>query len=143
MSDDQPVDGATREHIDANAKLLLQQATALLGKELSFDQTGVEWLDGFIRRQRERGDANDALIDVLGCFYGECIRHSYGGVWRYVHGQLAVRFSEGSAAFPFTHIIKHIEDQDDELETLSGKFAMIGALIKSGQIKVTAPGVYH
>jgi hypothetical protein len=143
MAIDEPANGATRQQIKANAKLLGDQAQELLGKQLAFDQAAVEWLDGFIRRQRKQGDANDTLIDVLGCFYGECIRQTYGGKWHYVHGQLAIQFSEGSAAFPFVHITKHIEDNDDELETLASKFAMIGSLIKSGQINVVKPGVYH
>jgi hypothetical protein len=143
MADNERVNGTTRQQIKANAKLVGDQAMALLGKRLTFDKTAVEWLDGFIRRQRKAGDANDTLIDVLGCFYGECIRQTYGGAWFYINGQLAIQFSQGSAAFPFVHITKHIEDHDDELETLAGKFAVIGSLIQSGQITVVQPGVYH
>jgi hypothetical protein len=141
MKNEQP-DGATLERIRLNTKLLKEQAAALLQKEVGCDKNGVQWLDGFIRRQRERGDANDALIDTLGCFYGECIRQTYGGSWLYVMGQLAIYFSEGSAAFPFSHIIKHLEDDEDNA-ALASKFAMIGSLIEAGQIKVDQKGTFH
>jgi hypothetical protein len=137
MSDrsDDPVGGEILERINLNVRLVQDQAHALLGRHLELNRDAVVWLDGFISRRRDANADVDGLVNVPGCYYGACIQNTFGGEWRYIEDQLAIRFSVGSAAFPLVHVAKHFENDDDS-DVLSGKFDAIGNLIKAGTIKV-------
>lgn len=77
--------------------------------ELGYDDASVEWVDGFVERQRARGDASLAqgLTNVVGAYLGECIIRNYGGQWRADDdGAWGVFFDTQNAAFPFTKVAK-------------------------------------
>ena len=78
------------ENITKNAQLVLAMARDKLGQDISFDEGGVRWLDGFIQRQHEQGDPaiRGRLVSTLGSFLGECIVQCYGGEWREGDGML-------------------------------------------------------
>lgn len=87
------------ERIKANAELVIQNFPE---QNLGYNEESVAWLEGFIERQRERMDTGQAqgLIQTLGCFLGECIRHNFGGEWQEDENGLALIFSNGNACFP-------------------------------------------
>jgi hypothetical protein len=135
MMSDEAVDGATLEKIQHNIDLVRDQARSLLEKDIQFDHAAVAWLDGFIARMREKYDNYEGLSSTLGCFYGQCIKSTYGGNWRFFENALAIKFSSGSAAFPIAHVTKHFESEDNSDSILS-KFEVLGTLIENGSIKV-------
>lgn len=71
------------EMIRANADLAITTARERLGIELTFDRSGVEWLDGHLNRIRGRlpASARAGVVNVMGSFLGECIVRSHGGAW--------------------------------------------------------------
>lgn len=101
-----------REMIRANAELVVGQLRGASGIEgFGYNAESVEWLDGFIERQRVRpefaGDeAAERMSQTLGSFLGECVVRCYGGEWRELEGTWAVDFGGGNAAFPFNKVRK-------------------------------------
>jgi len=69
------------EMIRANADLAVQSAREQLRVSLSFDRSGVEWLDGHLNRLvgKLSPEAQDGVVNVMGSFLGECIVQAHGG----------------------------------------------------------------
>jgi hypothetical protein len=92
------------EMIRANAELITQHLSGHAGFSLGFDEPSVEWLDGFIERQRTREDfdldLNAGLSSMIGCFLGEALSARLGGKWQQTEHGLGVIFTDGKAAFP-------------------------------------------
>ena len=105
-------DSAVLARIRANAELVVTVAHNELGKDITYDQAGVEWLDGYIQRQHEQGDPTlrPKLVQTLGSFLGECIVRSLGGHWDRDGGTWAIRFDKRNAAFPFAKVQKHLDN---------------------------------
>jgi len=99
------------ESIKKNADLVIKQFSPLSGIEFGLNRDSVEWVEGFIERQRAREDFDlknsERLIDVLGSFLGECIIANSGGEWREseTHG-LGVGFPDGNFCYPFNKVGK-------------------------------------
>ncbi len=104
------------ENIRKNAELVIKVIGENNNVELGFDSESVEWLDGFIERQRTRADDETikSLTSVLGSFLGECIRENYGGEWRQTENGLAVEFDGGNAVFPFNKTEKQFCNGSDD-----------------------------
>lgn len=113
------------EAIAANAELVRQTFQA---QELDFDERSVEWLDGFIERNRHNWDdaTKEKLGGMLGSFLGECIRSNYGGEWLMTENGLAVSFDETNAAFPFNKVNKQIENGRED--SISSFYSTLGTL---------------
>jgi hypothetical protein len=99
------------ELIKKNANLVIEQFGPLTEIDFGLNRDSVEWVEGFIERQRAREDFDlnnsDRLIDVLGSFLGECIIANAGGEWRVseTHG-LGVGFPDGNFCYPFNKVSK-------------------------------------
>jgi hypothetical protein len=93
-----------------NADLIIEHLSPAAGFQLALDERSVEWIDGFIERQRSREDfdlaASDGLAQKLGSFLGECMCNELGGEWKQLDEGIAVVFSQGNAAFPITKVRK-------------------------------------
>lgn len=103
---------ALDEKLKINADLVIKHLSQHAGFELGFNEESVEWIDGFIERQRNREDFDPeplgGLVSNLGSFLGECMCREFGGSWKeQSNGQLAVEFESGNAAFPFNKVQKH------------------------------------
>jgi hypothetical protein len=100
------------ENIRRNADLVVKIFAENNNVNLDFDEASVEWLDGYIERNRENFD--DATINkltgIFGSFLGECICRNFGGVWQETENGLAVTFSDGNGAFPLNKIGKHFRN---------------------------------
>ena len=109
---DMDTDSTVLARIRANAELVVTVAHQELGKDITYDQAGVEWLDGYIERQHEQGDpaSRPKLVQILGSFLGECIVRSLGGHWANDEGTWAIRFDKRNAAFPFAKVQKHLNN---------------------------------
>ena len=109
--DDVADEDAGLQHIRANADMVVEQFGASSGLErFGFDAPSVEWLEGFIERQRIRDDVSPEfvrkMVSVLGSYLGECIIRSYGGHWAVGEDGWRVEFDEKNAAFPFAKVQK-------------------------------------
>lgn len=104
------------ENIRKNAELVIKVFGDNNGIELGYDAESVEWLDGFIERQRENADADkmNGLTNVLGSFLGECIRENFGGKWEQTENGLAIKFDGGNAIFPFNKTAKQFQNGADD-----------------------------
>ena len=92
---------------------LISTMLAQSGVELGYDDASVEWVDGFIERQRVRfqGDQANGLVNVIGAFVGECVIANYGGNWRADEdGAWGVYFDNDNAAFPFAKVRKQFDN---------------------------------
>ena len=115
------------ENIRLNAELVVAEMGKISGIDFGYTSESVEWLDGFVERQRLRPETDDDLIEklvqVLGSYLGECIIKCYGGYWRNDEGQLSVCFNEDNCVYPFNKIRKQFENgAEDSIYSL---FTMI------------------
>ena len=106
------------EKLRINADLVIQHLSQHAGFELAYDQQSVEWIDGFVERQRAREDFNlasaEGLVQNLGSFLGESLRCELGGVWKQLDDGLAIVFRDGNAAFPFNKVRKQFANGNDD-----------------------------
>jgi len=98
------------DKLKANAELVVQQMSKVADMQFGYDRQSIEWLEGFIERQRTREDINqdkiDGMISTLGSYLGETIIRCHGGKWKNVDGQWCVQLNEGGSAFPFNKVRK-------------------------------------
>jgi hypothetical protein len=97
--------------IRANAEMVVEQFGGSSGLDhFSFDAPSVQWVDGFIERQRVREDVGPEfvgkMISVLGSYLGESIIRSYGGKWSVGKEGWRVEFDAKNAAYPFAKVEK-------------------------------------
>lgn len=101
--------------ISANVDLAVEQLGALTDFEFGLDAQSVQWVEGFIERQRTRPDFDldtaGGLVGVLGSFLGACIVEATDGAWAWdaESEQWCVRFPSGELAFPFAKVWKQFE----------------------------------
>ena len=100
------------DQLRANADLVQRTVRENLETELTFDQTGVEWIDGYINRLRDSigADKRSGLISTLASFIGECIIRTFGGTWVEKDGWWGVKVSERVWACPFAKVEKQFEN---------------------------------
>lgn len=100
------------EQIRANVRLVVRELGPQSGIDFGLNRESVEWVEGFIERQRARPDFDggsvDGLVNTLGSFLGECIAAQTGGAWAWSDEQqaLGVAFPAGGVAFPFAKVRK-------------------------------------
>ena len=104
------------ENIRRNAELVVSVFAENNNVNLGYDEESVEWLDGYVERNRENFDEAtiDKLTSVLGSFLGECICRNFGGEWQQTENGLAVTFADGNAAYPLNKIGKHFRNGADD-----------------------------
>ena len=99
-----------RDKIRENAELVVEQMQRLCDFDFAYDERSVEWLAGYIERQRVRKDIDEdtitGLVNVFGSYLGECIIQCYGGAWEPEENTWTVRFDERNAVFPFAKVSK-------------------------------------
>ncbi|HKF20297.1 MAG TPA: hypothetical protein VKE93_01935 [Candidatus Angelobacter sp.] len=123
------------EAIHANARLVIDQLGPLseLGERFGYNRESVEWVEGFIERQRVRPDVRAAdkarMVQVLGSFLGECIVHTYGGEWRERDGSWGVFFDPSNAAFPFSKVGKQFDNGAESGDSILSFFDAVGIVI--------------
>jgi hypothetical protein len=86
-----------------NAQVFVDGVKSAYEVELQRDRTGAEWLDWFVQSRSEALDdkTRAGLIELVGCFLGECIIHEYGGEWADQDGRRCVRINAPGAIDPF------------------------------------------
>lgn len=125
------------EKIRANSDFVISdlgRKASDLGDNFGFNRDSVEYVEGYIERTKERGASReqiDALVQLLGAFLGECIRHVYGGQWREYEGNPGIFFENGTAAFPFNKV--GTQFKNGLADSILGFFDVIPKL-KGGEI---------
>ncbi len=104
------------DQLRANADLVVRTIREKLDTELTFDESGVQWVDGYINRQRENFTAGDrsGLINALASFIGECIIQTFGGSWVENDGSWGVQVSGRIWACPFAKVEKQFENGPED-----------------------------
>lgn len=126
------------EKLGANAEMVIAHLSQHAGFTLGFNEASVEWIDGFIERQREReGKETGGLVNTLGSFLGECFCREYGGTWHEsTNGQLSIKFSEGNEAFPFNKVAKQFANgAEDSILSFYQSAALIFGLEKNSSVQ--------
>lgn len=121
------------EQIQHNAQLVQSVARDQLKVDIAFDREAVEWLDGYVTRQHENGDAGNVsgLVSTLGSFFGECIIQSFGGKWMQSAHGWCIQFDDKNAVFPFAKIEKHL--QNGKEDSVLGMFDTIPVVFPQAQ----------
>jgi hypothetical protein len=129
MTDDRSME----ERIRSNAELVVSVACNQLGKDIGYDEAGVQWLDGYIQRQHEQGDPADrpGLVGTLGSFLGECIIRSLGGAWAQNLGVWCVQFDENNAAFPFAKVANQLDNGEED--SVASFFSAVPLVLKKAR----------
>ena len=128
------------DKVKANSEFVINDLGRLasdLGDQFGYNRDSVEFVEGYIERTKKRGakqEQIDSLVQVLGSFLGECIRHTYGGEWREYEGNPGVFFENGTAAFPFNKV--GMQFKNGLPDSILGFFDVIPK-IKGGEL--TAP----
>jgi len=114
------------EAIAGNTRLLTETFTTLAGKSMPPSRAGMVFLDGFIERQRGRGDEAQ-LADMAACYFGEALIAEVGGPWVLapVYG-LGVELTPDLVTFPFAKASKHFANgaEDSVLSLFETAVAM-------------------
>jgi hypothetical protein len=128
------------DKLRANAELVVSTMHKNLGTELSFDETGVEWVDGYIDRLRESfpKERRSGLVSTLASFVGECIIRTFGGEWVEKDGWWGVQVSDRIWACPFAKIEKQFENGEED--SVASFFRCIPILDKHLEQNPTEPG---
>ena len=130
----------TRAEIRANSDLVVQHLSPHSDIVFGLNRASVEWVDGFIERQRKRSDLDDqarsGLINRLGSFLGECIVANTKGSWAYIEseGTIGVQFQNGNCVFPFNKVMKQFDNGLAGGDSIVGLFDSVLALIAAGKL---------
>lgn len=106
------VDAETLAQIVHNRDFAVREFGGLVEFAFGLDKPSVAWVEGFIERQRESGNAEPGggLHSVLGCYLGEAIIAATGGVWDEDDNGIGVKFANGDKCFPFAKVAKQFEN---------------------------------
>lgn len=122
------------EAIRENARMVVQELGPLSGMALSYDRASIEYLDGFIERQRERLKASN-LIDALGSFLGEAVIAETGGRWaKTADGAVGVVFGASSWCFPFAKVAKQWDQGREGGESILGFYSFAVDVLAKGKL---------
>ena len=128
------------EQIRANVQLVIRELGPLSGLDFGLNRESVEWVEGFIERQRSRPDFDenslDGLVNTLGSFLGECIAVNTGGTWQWSEAQqaLGVTFPAGGYAFPFAKVRKAFLQGLEAGESISSFYDVAVEYIAKGKL---------
>jgi hypothetical protein len=104
------------EKFKFNADLVVQVIAENCSIHLAFDQSGVDWIDGYINRLRlsTSKDKHSAYVSTLASFIGECIIKTYGGSWIERDGSWGVQVNNRIWACPFAKVAKQFDNGPED-----------------------------
>ena len=123
------------------ARNLIETFNRDLNVSLAYDETSLEYLDGYIARNREvirgrTGTQPSGIVNTIGAFLGECIIANYGGQWKQSdNGAWGVYFENTSAAFPFAKVQKAFSE-DSQSDSIAS-FYRVSKLFQEGKMDKT------
>jgi len=98
------------------------------GRELGYDEAGVEWADQYAAAVRpvESDDQLRVQSALVGAYLGEALIASYGGAWREDEGEWGVDLADGRRAFPFRAAMEQLRDGEASILALFRSFGTAG-----------------
>ena len=130
----------TRKNIRANSDIVVQQLGPHSGISFGLNRPSVEWIDGFVERQRQRSDLDDqaksGLVNRLGSFLGECIAANTKGDWAWIESEetFGIRFPSGNCCFPFNKVAKQFDNGRAGGDSVVGLYDSVLAMIAAGKL---------
>lgn len=118
--------------IQSNVDMVIQQLGPDSGIDFGLNRESVEWVDGFVERQRVRmsPDEFDALPSVVGCFLGACVIEATGARWAH-NDEIGwgLVFASDNWAFPIAKAQKQFDEgeSDSILSFYDTTLAMVAA----------------
>jgi hypothetical protein len=103
-SDKTPISAEVQLAIDENAKMLVAAFSKLAKMEFDYSEKSIEWIDGFI--ERNRGGDPQKMADVIGSYIGNAIVKNFGGRWVSVRGAVGVEVEGDIVVFPISKVEK-------------------------------------
>ncbi|MBK6703554.1 MAG: hypothetical protein KA153_10790 [Hyphomonadaceae bacterium] len=107
------MDKETLDRIRMSAAFAVEKLGGGAGFPFGYNRESVQWLEGFIERQRVRGVDHGNLVSVLGSFLGEAIIAEAGGEWTKSDDGIGIAFQVGDSAsvcFPYAKVAKQFEN---------------------------------
>ncbi len=126
------------ENIFNLTDLVIQTLGPLSGIRFGLNIESVEWVDGFIERQRRLADFDqnkiEGLVNTLGSFLGEALRTSAGGKWSWIESQqtIGLLLPGGGVVFPFNKVRKQLVNGAEAGDSIAGFYSSTLTLQASG-----------
>jgi len=97
--------------LQANAEMIVSTFASEMQVQLTFDRSGVAWLDNYILQVRDRfaPEERESLVSALGAFLGEALLRKYGGQWVERQGTWGVQLNGRPWVSPFRKIDERFE----------------------------------
>ncbi|MYD10556.1 MAG: hypothetical protein F4X02_11005 [Chloroflexi bacterium] len=95
-----------------DAQLVIDVLSEKENIQLDYSADSVSWLDAYIEEHRAQLDEREKslLQEKFGAFFGESIRHNYGGRWVKVNSdRWMIVFDEERQMSPFEIIGEHLD----------------------------------
>ena|GEM_PF-4715644 len=106
------------QDIIKNSDLAVEKFQELTDFEFGYNEESIEWLAGFINRQRERDDFSLELgknmTNTIGSFLGQCIVKCHAGKWKETTEGWAVEFNDQNKVYPFNKTLKQFENGPED-----------------------------
>ncbi|HEU4557798.1 MAG TPA: hypothetical protein VFS20_08105 [Longimicrobium sp.] len=82
------------------------------GRELTYDQAGVEWASQYVEAVRpvETEDQLRVHTALVGAYLGEALLAQHGGAWVEDEGEWAVELADGTRLHPFRATMEHLRE---------------------------------
>jgi hypothetical protein len=109
--------------------------------DFGLNRASVQWLEGFIERQRPRRDpiegVPEGLVNTLGAFLGECLAAATGGAWEWDEQRQdwSIRFASGACAFPFAKVGKQFANGLESGDSILSFYDVAVEYIASGKLE--------
>ena len=103
---------AESTELQDDAQLVIEVLSEKEDIQLDYSADSVSWLDTYIEQHRAELDDGDksVLQEKFGAFFGESIRHNFGGRWVKGSGdRWMIVFDEHHLASPFDIIGEHLD----------------------------------
>ena len=98
------------------------------GRELGYDEAGVEWADQYASAVRpvESDEQLRVQTALVGAFLGEALIAAYGGAWREDDDEWGVDLADGRRAFPFRAAMAQLREGEGSILELFRSFGAEG-----------------
>lgn len=130
-----------RQAITANVQLAIDKLGPLSEIDFGPNRESVEWVEGFIERQRARPDFDPdktaGLAAVLGSFLGECIVAETDGEWKWHEeaGCWGVEVRDDNVAFPFAKVEKQLRNGVEGGDSILSFYDVTVEQLATGKLK--------
>jgi len=126
-----------RDEFKRLARLVIDTFPSEAGLILRYDEQSMEYLDGYISRNRAAIQKTDGqyqgAVNMIGSFLGEAVIANFGGQWKQSEtGAWGVYFDDKNAVFPFVKVAKAF-GPEGEFDSIAS-FYSLSKLLQEGKL---------